>query len=676
MSPRLPAVLLFAVVLALCEIAAAQDTEKGLEQAIQSARTIVPRTAADFAPSAPAAAIEKSCREIDGLAARLGTFHPNANQEDVLKRVERLIVVKAELDRLLDEAFNQRRELVKDPSATDRAALRNYLRIVGTLLDLSGRLDYQLRDSINDAAYRVAANRPLREKFLEMLTRHRSPMGAEVMAWLLFDPPANSPNGAVPASVAEKRQVLRLIYATGNIEQIPLLARFLREEKRYPELTVAAAAVLRHVGFPQEQRPGDKAEESRPPITAGQLAPILRSLPAGSLGSESAKLRDDLLKWLEERKDQGLVGDSCRLANAELHPGDWMLMRNPSPYNRFTDLSPGLFTHVGVLAIEKGKDGRRRMVVVDLPERGTHIQATNVDVFIRLTRHCLFLRHPDPRIAQSMADTAAGIIGNESVFDLNFRIDPVLALKGQPKAGKVIKTYCAGMLLLCGQETGLDRSRIFPVSEKVAPGKTEMNLKEMGVQFGPNFVSPSGPLFAKDFVVAGRRMPVYAPTAEIAEAVYDHFAECMAKYDLAGQRDSYQQTRLRLAEAAKTNPALARLLGQLNNVNPAMDLVAAAKTAAVVENLDRVANRNSGDYTDAFFALTCGPLERLKGEYKKEEIEQFARLRERHADLFRQIMAGQIDPRGFRLALVGYYVKRGQAEIEKQFKVSEDSPKR
>jgi hypothetical protein len=42
-------------------------------------------------------------------------------------------------------------------------------------------------------------------------------------------------------------------------------------------------------------------------------------------------------------------------------------MRNPSPYNLFTDLAPGLFTHVGVVAVETGSDGKRRMVVVDLP---------------------------------------------------------------------------------------------------------------------------------------------------------------------------------------------------------------------------------------------------------------------------------------------------------------------
>ena len=315
----------------LAHSAFAQDKDQGLELAIGQVRSIAPRTAMDFGRASLAEAVEKSCREVEAQTAGVGTPPRTADREDVLKRVERVIVGKDRVDRLLDETFDLRKELVKNAAAPDRSALRNFLRVVGALIDLSGRLDYQLRDTINDAAFRLASSRSHREKLLEILTRYRSSMGAEVMVWLLFDPPANSANGALPASVAEKRLVLRLIYATGNIEQVPLLARFLREEKRCPELTVAAAAVLRHVGFPQDQRPGDTGEENRPPITAGQLLPLLQQLPASALNAESAKLREDLVKWLAARKENGLAEDSYRLVNCELHPGDWMLVRNPSP---------------------------------------------------------------------------------------------------------------------------------------------------------------------------------------------------------------------------------------------------------------------------------------------------------------------------------------------------------
>ena len=118
------------------------------------------------------------------------------------------------------------------------------------------------------------------------------------------------------------------------------------------------------------------------------------------------------MAWLDERAHKGLTEDRLRLGLFEVQPGDWLLMRNPSPYNLFTDLSPGLFTHVGVVAAETGKDGIRRLVLVDLPERGTTMPATNVDAFVNRSLHYVFLRHPDPAVAKKMGETAAEVIGS------------------------------------------------------------------------------------------------------------------------------------------------------------------------------------------------------------------------------------------------------------------------
>ncbi len=94
----------------------------------------------------------------------------------------------------------------------------------------------------------------------------------------------------------------------------------------------------------------------------------------------------------------------------------WRLAIDAQPlaYNLFTDLAPGLFTHVGVLAWEEGTDGVRRLVVVDLPERGTKIPATNVDLFLQRTLNYVFLRHKDPQVAAQMGQAAADCIGNPS----------------------------------------------------------------------------------------------------------------------------------------------------------------------------------------------------------------------------------------------------------------------
>src|SRR5262249_32283155 len=156
----------------------------------------------------------------------------------------------------------------------------------------------------------------------------------------------------------------------------------------------------------------------------------------------------------------------------------------PSPYNLFTDLSPGLFTHVGVVTAENGSDGRRRMVVVDLEERGTRIPATNVETFLDRTLNYMFMRHPDPATAEKKGDAAAGIIGNPAEFDLNFRTDRIASLKGVSLAGQKIHIYCAGLLLLCAEQTSEPQDAFFPITETAAAGFTKANLAKLGLSVG------------------------------------------------------------------------------------------------------------------------------------------------------------------------------------------------
>ncbi len=60
-----------------------------------------------------------------------------------------------------------------------------------------------------------------------------------------------------------------------------------------------------------------------------------------------------------------------------------------------------------------------------------------------------------------MSDAARSMIDNEIEFDLNFRTARVTELKGQPLAGKKIKTYCAGLLLLCALQSDHPGKRSF-----------------------------------------------------------------------------------------------------------------------------------------------------------------------------------------------------------------------
>ena len=115
---------------------------------------------------------------------------------------------------------------------------------------------------------------------------------------------------------------------------------------------------------------------------------------------------DGLSEQLRNRVARGVTGDSLRVGEIEVRPGDWFLMRNPSPFNMFTDLAPGLFTHVGVVTALTDSKGVRRIVVTDLPERGDRVPATNVDAYVGSPLHYFFLRHERDEVNRKIAEAA------------------------------------------------------------------------------------------------------------------------------------------------------------------------------------------------------------------------------------------------------------------------------
>jgi hypothetical protein len=448
------------------------------------------------------------------------------------------------------------------------------------------------------------------------------------------------------------------------------LADLVLEPTTPPQVVLAAAEGIRRLGLPQDVRPEQKDDKAlaAPAITAKQILDQLKKIDTRQLSAAERTRLSELSKWLTDRAAKGLESDTYRIGNFEVKPGDWLLMRNPSPYNLFTDLSPGLFTHVGVVAIENGSDGKRRMVIVDLPEKGTTMPATTVDAFLDRTLNYVFLRHPDPAVAQKMGETAASLIGNPTEFDLNFRTDRLNELTGKPLKNETIHTYCAGLLILCGQTTGLARNAFFPITETIAPGHTQENIAKLGLSLGDGFVSPTGALFSKELKIVGRSEPIYDPMREIEEAVFDHFAQDLETKDLQPSSDGFPQIRLKVAEASQTNPLLAKALAASAGVSEQMDLVSAAKAAAVVESLDSIAFGSSAEFQAARRAIIDGGEAMREGEkLKPEERDAILKYRSRHADLASRWDRNMLSPRALRMELVDYYRDQGCRQLDDRF---------
>jgi len=360
--------------------------------------------------------------------------------------------------------------------------------------------------------------------------------------------------------------------------------------------------------------------------------------------------------------------DVFRCRGVDLRAGDWLLMQNPSPYNLFTDLAPGLFTHVGIVSAVEGDDGIRRFVIVDMPERGARIPAGNADSYLEQTLHFFFLRHENADVQRQMGEVAAQLIGNETQFDLTFETKRVLLQKGQPLKGRRVHTYCAGFLLMCAQETDAPREDFFPVFENPAGGNCLENLAKLGLSIGEDFVSPTSAVFSPKLEIVARREPMYSPGREVKQSVYDYFARQMIGSVMTPSPDLFQSLRQTVASAAKTNPWLARVLASTNNVSAYMDLEAAAKAAAVIETLDLIAAATTDDFHTARASLLAGPVEQLRAQGATEqELETVAEFRQRHDDLFQRLLRGEVSPRQLRIELVDYYKSDGRRRLNERF---------
>ncbi len=655
---------------------ALRSAESALRSWLDRLETYMPRTAADFSAQ-DLNEFAQETRGIEGWSAESSKFDPPPTPEELGQVISLLLDSKDRVDHALNQAMDLRTGLASLDSNVQHESIRHFLTTTSGLIELSGKLRYLLFDALNYAAEEGSELPAARDAFLDVLTAHRSSIGATVaVGALLFDPVPSDPNERIepmPASV--KRKVLNLVAVSGAMDLLPQIAAFARDPRTPASLLLDAAETIRTIGVPQDVRPGQDPEVPRPAITARELHDLIAKVDPEDWRASDKPRVEEMLAFLDQRAKQGLTEDRLRLGRFDVEPGDWLLMRNPSPYNLFTDLSPGLFTHVGVVAAETGPDGIRRLVLVDLPERGTQMPATNIDAFVARSLHYVFLRHPDPAVAQKMGETAAELIGAPTEFDLNFRTDRVTSLKGQSLKGKKIHAYCAGFLLLCAQTTGLPRQDFFPIAEGPAGGKTRENLAKIGITFGENFISPTGALFSSKMQIVGRREPMYDSQREVEETIYDYFAESLKTKTLSAAPDFFQSMELKLAEASKTNPLLAKAMASAAHVDQDLDLVSAAKTEAVVEDLDRIAYGNSREYLLVRRAIVEGPNPAPVPGQTAEQTAQLADLRKKFSDLADQWDNQKLSPRNLRIALVQHYTQHGKDELDQQFFGGEKSDK-
>jgi hypothetical protein len=620
--------------------------------------------------------LEEACRDLRIEVERIPFAETGPQFRKILANLEQLISARQSLDQYINEVLKQRHQLEavaaaaggSIPDDNAMAAVRGYLRATNALVDLSGRVHEHTRGAINHAALGLAAYPDERHEMFEMFLRLESRAGASIAAYALNDPAPQTFNNARPASLETKRLVLDLIRKTRQDDVLPILSDLLYSQRAAPRLAIEVAETVLEIGLPQEPDAAQSSEVGTAPLLPSELIELMRRIPASALDEEYLRRRDAIIARLSEYAEKGLTTPSLRIGRLDVRPGDWLLIRNPSPYNLFTNISPGLFTHVGVVAEHRDSRGIRRLVVVEILEQGTRIQYSNVDAYLQVTLNYVFLRHRDPAVARKMAERALEAIGRPCRFDLAFQLQGAERLKGRPLANEKIETYCAGMLLLCAQETGLPVEQFFPLPEKTLSPRVMENLHRMGMAVGTELVSPTGPLFAQDMEMIGRRDALWDPSREIEQAIFDHFAERILADTVYPKANLYQGLRQQIAEMSQENAYLAGVLATLGDVDAETDLAAAARAAAVVEALDEVAYGQSEVYRDLWNAFRAGPRELMERRGLNDEaIRRIEELRTSQGDLWESWIARRINPLELRSALVNQCIEKGERMVDSRF---------
>lgn len=585
--------------------------------------------------------------------------------ERLLRRIEEMVVARQHLEKVLARAFEQRLAFqALESSEQQKQKVQAYLQATDELIDLSGRMHEFCLETIRAGTIRLARMPEERAQLIRLLVRLESSSAANTLSWLLIDPPPSS--GIQPLRESNKAAILRLIAQTHQTAALPALTEFLARQSASPELVLQAVETVLEVGLPQVPAAAQASDLPEPELLAEDLLLVLDELSDQELSfSQRRKLRT---LQTQLREQQAVSAEGYRVGQMRLKPGDWLLIRNPSPYNLFSTLSPGLFTHIGILTTQTGEDGKQRLVVVEMRERGSEIPASNIEAYLKRTLHYVVLRHRDPKVCRQMAATAAEMIGNPSQFDLTFQIERVNALKGKPLAGRKIDTYCAGFLWLCAQPTDLPRETFFPLVERPYNQQTVENLHRLGMQVGEELITPTGALFSGQMELIGRREALYSPSKDIEQAIFDAFGEAMLQQEVIPSPSWYQALRLDLAEAAQANPLLAQAMASAADVHEETDLVSAAKAAAIVESLDEIAFGKSREFRQTWEALMAGPENVLAQSGRSEEqIAEVLDRRAEHAELWEAFRTRQISPFRLRAKLVRLFTTQGRKEVLQRF---------
>lgn len=615
--------------------------------------------------------VSAKCCLIDRIASDVSAFDDGTTHRECFDRLAALMQAARRIDQRIDETLQLKRRVVDQPAGESRRdSIKNYVWVVSKLIDVSGRLRETERLAIEGVAKRFSKESSARDQLFQLLLENSSSTGASVVADWLFRPPSVS--NAERDQV--RHQVLALISATREVALVRDVARFLRHGGPDANSTLAAVETICTLGVPQDLFDASPSTDYGPPTSASELRAYLDHLDHRQFSPSQRVRHAKLIARLDARIARGVTSPRFQIGRYEVAPGDWVLMHNGSPYNLFTDISPGLFTHAGIVTAHVADDGRPRMVIVDVPQRSATVRATNIEAALGRARYFVALRHENHEAAKRMAEVAAQIIGNPVAFDLCFTTKHVEAIVGSSLDGVCLKTHCAGLLALAALESGAQRSEFFPIPERPGDGLTLQNGERVGMIPDDDLLTPTGAMFAPTMHIVNRSHPVFVPHQYVESTVYERFSNLVRTHVINPEQSWNQSLRESFAVAAGYSPWLKSVAAGRAGVNPQTDLASASRVLAIAEILNEIAQCASSEFLLAEESLlrpTAELGDPQRGATGSDATDRCVQMRNRHARLWSGLRDGTVSAWEVRQYLVGYYVARGEREcLQRLFDVT------
>ncbi len=173
----------------------------GLDPWLKRFHETVPQTAEEFG-TVDVDALNKAADAVEQWVFLWGRVAAGQMPNEQVNIMARLLDAKQFVDRELENVLATRTRFATLPADNGRhAALQGYLTTASKLVELSGRLRYDMVDILDDTADRLADQPGLRERLIEMLSKKQSSVGALVLAVDLIDPAPSelAENGATGA---------------------------------------------------------------------------------------------------------------------------------------------------------------------------------------------------------------------------------------------------------------------------------------------------------------------------------------------------------------------------------------------------------------------------------------------------------------------------------------------